>query len=150
MTIYRYGPLAWFWRVLIAVALIIGATSLLFGVRLGEPLMLVVAIVLLAPGLFFGAVVAVRVDRLDDGQVRVWTLLFWRRHAHPKQLVAARLRESYEGRSGPMYAPRLWVRVRGRLPIYLDLLATIPDRRAFAAVFRVPTAKLPGRQRSGR
>lgn len=145
VTIYRYGLLAWFWRVLIAVFFVIGGPGLLFGARNGSLLLVFGAMALLAPALFFGTVLAVRVDRLDDGQLRVWTLLFWRRHIPPGQLGLSRLRESYEGEYGPMYAPRLWVRVRRRLPIYLDLLATIPDRRAFAEVFRVPISRLPGR-----
>lgn len=142
-TIYRYGIVAWVWRMLIALFLFGGAICLVFGVRHGEPWLLLLALVLLAPALFFGGALAVQVDRLDDGQLLVSTLLFWRRRVRPEQLRPGRLRESYENESGPIYAPRLWVRLRGRLPIYFDLLATIPDRRAFAAVFRVPIGKLP-------
>ena len=34
-----------------------------------------------------------------------------------------------------VHAPRLWMPVRGGLPLYVDLLGTVPDRRGFERVF---------------
>jgi hypothetical protein len=139
VTIYRYGLLAWLWRTLMAGFLIGGVICLVFGTRTGQPALLFMAIVLLAPALFFGAVVAVRVDRLDDGEVRVWTLLFWRRRLSPEQIGPPRQGSSGWGDSGP---PGLWVPVRRGLPIYFDPLADIPDQNAFAATVRLPRKDL--------
>ena len=111
-----------------------GAIFLVFGARTGEPWLFIIAVVLLAPALFFGTVVAVRVDRLGDDQVRVWTLLFWRRRLSRSDIGPSR--ESRAG--GESGGAGLWVRVQRGLPIYFDLLATIPDPQAFAATFRLP------------
>ncbi|CAN5431905.1 hypothetical protein BH20VER3_BH20VER3_13730 [soil metagenome] len=143
VTIYRYGPLAWFWRILIAGFLFLGAATLLLGIHFGSLLFLFISFVFCAPSLFFGLAVAVRVGQLGNDQLQIWTLLFWRRHLAFSQLGAVRLRTNYHSETGSIYAPALWVRVPGGLPIYLDLLATIPDRRAFAKVFRVPLDRLP-------
>lgn len=149
-TIYRYGPIAWFWRAMIAGALAGGGVGLVLAARHDSPVLLFMAAAVLAPAVFFGIALAVRVDRLDDGRAEVWTLLFWRRRVSRGQLGVPRVREVYHGSSGPMYAPALWVPVRRRLPIYLDLLGEIPDRRAFLAVFPVPRAAFPRGQRPGR
>jgi len=135
VTVYRYGLLAWFWRILIVGFLIGGGICLVFGARAGQPALLFIAVALLAPALFFGAVVAVRVDRLGDGEVRVWTLLFWQRRLSQEQVGPPRRRPFGWGESGPH---GLWVPVRGGLPIYFDPLANIPDRNAFAATVRLP------------
>ena len=142
MTIYRYGPLAWVWR-LFLLGFIAGALGLLWAA--GPTLVvLTIAAVLLAPSLFFGAIVVTSVDRHDDGRLRVWTLL-WLRQVYPSQIGTAKVRKTYQTESSQLYAPRLWVRVHGRLPLYFDLLARIPDRRLFATTFRIPVAALPGR-----
>lgn len=117
---------------MLAAFLFGGAIFLVFGARTGEPWLFIIAIVLLAPALFFGAVVAVRVD-LGDDQVRVWTLLFWRRRISRTDIGPSR--ESRPG--GESGGAGLWVRVRRGLPIYFDLLATIPDPEAFADTFRL-------------
>ena len=111
-TIYRYGALAWFWRLLIAAMLLAG-TAILIGSRLVEPVLLVGAAALLAPALFFGMALAVRVDRIDSAQADVRNLLFWKRRIRRERLGPARIRQTYEGRSGPMYAPRVWIRCAG-------------------------------------
>lgn len=141
-TIYRYGPVAWLWRAFIALALLIGAPGLVLGASLEQPVLVFIAAILLGPALFFGAVLAVRVDRLPDGRVRIWTLIFWRRDVSRQQLGTPRLRTVAQGRSGPMHSPRLWVPVHGSVPIYLDLQGEIVDRGAFVAFFSVPRAGL--------
>ena len=82
-TIYRYGPVAWFSRALIAGALVGGTASLVLGARLA------------------------------DGHVEVRTLLFWRRHVPRDHLGAPRLRQVYQGRSRAMYAPGSGFQCRG-------------------------------------
>lgn len=147
-TLYRYGPLAWVWRVLIAFFLLGGFGSLAGVVRTGELWLVVSALVLLAPALFFGFVVAVRVDHAGEDTIIVRTLLFWSRRIRQDELRSSRVRERYEGEFGPIHAPRSWVPVKGSLPIYLDLLAHIPDQRAFDNTFdlrRPPNGSSGGR-----
>jgi hypothetical protein len=145
MTIYQYGPVAWAWRALIAIAMPVGLASLMVGFQRAELLLIVSALAMLAPGLFFGMVLAVRVDRLSDERLDVRTLLFLRRRIDHARLRTPRYRETYEADTGPMLAPRLWVPVTGSMPIYLDLLAHIPDRKAFATTFGVPLSVVPRR-----
>ncbi len=142
-TIYRYGPAAWLWRALLAAALAGGALLLWLGAREASAALVAIAAILLAPSLFFGFAVAALVRTLGDGRVEVRTLLLVRRRIPRERLGAPRLRERYESEQGPMYAPRLWVPVRGSVPVYLDLLGGIPDRRAFGDAFRVPVKALP-------
>lgn len=114
------------------------------GIHLGVPVFFLIAIILAAPSLFFGIAVATRIDQTEKGPLRVWTLLFWQRRLASDQLGKTRLRKQYHSETGSIYAPALWVRVPKGLPIYLDLLATIPDRRAFAQTFHVPLREVPG------
>ena len=127
MTLYRYGPIAWFWRAIIALGLLAGMACIAAGV-------VVPAIPIVVPALFFGLVVVVRVDRIGDA-LDVRTLL-WRRYVPRARLGSARRREYAQSEAGPIHAPRLWVPVRGGLPLYFDLLASIPDRGAFEAALR--------------
>jgi hypothetical protein len=131
--LYRYGLLAWFWRVLLAIALAGGGA--LIGFAFGGSWTLVwVALPLLLPAWFFGTVVATRVVR--DGEVlHVATLLGWPRRVRLDRLGAPKRYRVAYGETTSCHAPRLWQPVRGTLPLYLDLLATIPDRRAFEQVF---------------
>ncbi len=93
--------------------------SLLLGAREREPGLFCVAAVFLAPALFFGMTLAVRVDCMGEDDLRVSTLLFWRRQICRRELA-------YQDEYGIIYAPRVWVSVRGRLPIYFDLLGKFP------------------------
>ncbi len=141
--LYHYGALAWVWRLLLALFLVGGVGSLLLGAREREPGLFCVAAVFLAPALFFGMTLAVRVDCIGEDDLRVSTLLFWRRQICRRELGPARSRKTYQDEYGIIYAPRVWVSVRGRLPIYFDLLGKIPDRRGFTATFGVPESGLP-------
>lgn len=145
-TLYRYGPMAWVWRVLMLAALAAGAYCTQVAVFQSEPILVAVAAPLVLPALYFGRVVAHRVDRLEDGELLVTTLLFQRRRAARSDVGTPRLREFAQGDVGPIYAPHAWIPVRHRLPIYLDLLAEIPDPAAFGNAFGISTSALPSRR----
>lgn len=133
VVLYRYGPMAWFWRVLIAGALA-GGGALVGLAFTGAWAPLWVGLPLVLPAWFFGVVVATRVV-CDGGHLRVATLLGWPRRVRLDRLgTPKRYRHAY-GDTTRFHAPRLWQPVRGKLPIYLDCLAHIPDRRAFEQVF---------------
>jgi len=146
MTMFRYGPVAWLWRLLLAAALAGGTAVAGAAVRQQAPSLLFVALPLLLPALFFGIVVVTRIDALANGDVAVGTLLLPRRTIRRSRLGVPRVKERVQSDTGgSMYAPRAWIPVSGALPLYLDLLAEIPDRRAFADYWRIPMAKLPRR-----
>lgn len=138
-TLYRYGALAWFWRLLIAVGVLAGGALTAFAFRFGSPVFLAIALPLVAPGLFLGWVVAT-VVRLDGERLRVSTLLFVTRTIPRERLGRPRVRLRATVLIHQIDAPRLWVPVRGRAPIYLDLFAEVPDRAAFEAVFPLSPA----------
>lgn len=142
-TLYRYGAMAWIWRVVIAAALTGGGGLALLAVRFADPGLLLIALPLIAPALFFGAVLVVQVDRQSDTSLRIQTLLFWRRRLDVARLGAPRLREMAQGDMLSVYAPRVWIPVRGSLPLYLDLLGTIADRRSFSVTFGIAVSSLP-------
>jgi hypothetical protein len=141
--IYRYGPIAWVWRVLIAFAFASGALLLFLGVRFGGWSLPLIALPLVAPAAFFGFALAVRIDRVGDTHLRVQNLLFWPRRIAVDVLGSPKVRRVYHGRHGPMRAPAAWIPVRGRLPVYVDLLGDIADRQAFIDVLHVPKDVLP-------
>ncbi len=145
LLLYRYGPIAWVWRALMIPALAAGAYCAVLATIQLEPILVVVAAPLALPALYLGRVVAVRIERLEDGDLLVRTLLFQRRRLARSDLGAPRLRQFAQGDVGQFYAPRAWIPVRDRLPIYLDLLAHIPDRSAFGNAFRIDKARLPSR-----
>lgn len=139
MTVYRYGALAWFWRLLIALGVLAGGAMVAFAIRFGSPAFLAIAAPLALPALFCGWVVATSV-RLDGDRVRVATLLFVTRSIPCERLGRPRVRLRATVLLHQIDAPRLWVPVRGRAPVYLDLYAEIPDRAAFEAVFPLSPA----------
>lgn len=144
ITIYRYGPLAWIWRLFIAAFLAGGCLNLSLALRLGEIWLLVGAVALLAPALFFGIVLAVRVDRVGRDGLHVRTLLFSSRRLRMGDLGRTKVRRQYHDEYGTIDAPRLWIPVRRSVPIYLDLLGQIPSHIAFAVTFGLPESALPG------
>lgn len=135
--IYRYGFAAWVWRLLIAGAL--GGSGLLgvLAVLQSTWVPLLVAAPLSVPALFFGYVVATEVTLSGEDAIAVRTLLCWTRRLAKTRLGRARVRTRVEESFGTLHAPRAWIPVSGGLPVYLDLLATIPDEKAFRAVFGV-------------
>lgn len=143
VTIYRYGWIAWVWRVLILAGIAGGAFLVWAGFLFAQPVSYFIAAPLLLPSVFFGFVVATRIDRLDDGVLLVTTLLFKRRRIQRVDLGTPRVHFYAQATASQVYAPRSWIPVRGRWPIYLDLMAEIPDRSAFANTFGIKKADLP-------
>lgn len=137
-TIYRYGWMAWFWRLLIVPMAAGGLLSLWAGVKLDDPWLLVGAVALLGPSYFFGTALAVRIDRIDGSRIRVHTLLFWRRYFDRSAFGVARYRRRHRAENPGRYAPRLWQPIRGHIPIYIDLFGEIPNVEVFRLFFRVP------------
>ena len=137
--IYRYGRLAWLWRAMIAGAVVGGGVLVALSIPLRAPLFVLIALPLLLPALYCGWVVATSVQ-VEGEQLRVGTLLFFVRTVARHRLGRPRLRLRATAVTHQVDAPRLWVPVRGRAPIYLDLMAHIPDRAAFEACFPLSPA----------
>lgn len=138
-TIYRYGALAWFWRALILLGIGGGAALIGFAVHFRSAAFVAAALPLLFPALFCGWVVATSV-RLDGDRIHVGTLLMIRRTLPLSALGRPRVRLLATAVTTQIDAPRAWVPVQRRLPVYLDLFAGIPDRRAFLRVFPLSPA----------
>lgn len=130
--LYRYGPIAWVWRVLI-LAVVAGSAAALLAAPTSWQVWIAVAPLLL-PSLFFGYVVADRIDALGE-RVHVVTLLGLPRRIARARLGPPRLRQRAYANGHAVHAPRWWVPVRGGLPLHVDLLGTIVDARAMARVF---------------
>lgn len=143
MTTYRYGAVAWVWRTLILLAIAAGGALAVLAVTRGAPVLLAVAAPLLLPALFLGLVVAVGIEPVHDGDMQVQSLLFTRRTISRAQLGRTTVRQQAQATVDTVYAPRAWVRIRGGLPVYLDLLAHIENRRAFAAWWGIPLRDMP-------
>jgi len=141
-TIYRYGPMAWFWRFLIAIGLVGGGALSVLGFRMSSVGLVVSGAALFAPALFFGLVVAVHIG-IDGDVVHVGTLLFWRRRVARAAIRPPRVREHYHAEYGRMYAPRVWIQVPHALPVYIDLLGQIVDRPAFLAALQLSGSSVP-------
>ena len=135
--LYRYGPAAWVWRLMILFFCAIGAVPVVL-VRDVDFGGIVTAAIMFGPSLFFGFVVAVRVDRVGEETVRVVTLIFWRRRIRREELGSSTLRREYIDDDMIIDAPRLWVPVKHALPIYIDLMGDIPDKQTFAEFFVAP------------
>lgn len=143
MVIYRYGPMAHVWRLLAAAGLVCGVAIAAYMLREGTWSGVWVGLPLMLPALVLAPMVAVRVDRLADGAIDVRTLAFWRRRIARGRLGKPRLKVYAQASGGGVDAPRIWVPVRGSLPLHIDLLGDIPDRRAFLSVFDLPPGQLP-------
>lgn len=137
MLLYRYGPLAWVWRVLIVVGLGLGAVAGAAGLLTLNPLLLVSATALIAPALFFGLVLVVRAEQRKDGSLLVSTLLFVQREIPASRLGRPTVRVLYRTIHANFSAPRVWVPVKDGLPLYFDLLGGIPNRQALLAAIRL-------------
>lgn len=142
MTLYKYGMLAWVWRGFIAPGLIMAAVFLAEFLASWNLWLLVGALALIAPSVFFGTVVVVRADRTNDNTLEVQTLLFYRRRIAIARLGSPVVRRKYEDVSGDFNAPRAWVPVKGGLPLYFDLLSQIPDQQAFLKAIGLSAAAL--------
>ena len=141
--LYRYGHMAWLWRLLIAAALAAGGMLLWLGARNMQPVLVLMGAIMLAPALFFGTAVIVAIDDNADGTLSFSALLPWPRRAPRTAIGGPRVRQHYQGDAHSMYAPAMWVRIGGWLPVYIDLLGDIRDRRVFAQAFHLSGADLP-------
>lgn len=138
-TIYRYGWIAWVWRGFSLFGLAASALLAFAALRFGDWTFVAMALPLAVPAILLPWMLAVRIDRAGDDAVVVTNLFFVRRHVPRRALGRPRLRETAESEGVRFHAPRAWIPVRGGLPIYVDLLATIPDERAFRSFFRLPS-----------
>jgi|JI8StandDraft_1071087.scaffolds.fasta_scaffold46270_3 hypothetical protein len=141
--LYRYGHMAWLWRLLIAAALAAGGMLLWLGARNMQPVLVLMGAIILAPALFFGTAVIVAIDDNADGTLSFTPLLPWPRRATRIGIGRPRLRRHYQGDVHNMYAPAVWVRIGGWLPVYIDVLGDIRDRHAFALAFHLSASDLP-------
>lgn len=141
--LYRYGPVAWVWRALGAPALVGGALLGVAALRHGEWWLALLALPLVAPVLVLFPMVAVRIA-LRDTALEIDTLAFVRRRVPRERIVGHSYRETAAGELTSLYAPRVWVRVRGGLPIHVDLMGTISDRATLAAALGLPQKLVPG------
>jgi hypothetical protein len=132
VALYRYGPIAWVWRVLI-LAVVLGCAAALVAAPTSWQVWLAAAPLLL-PSLFFGHVVAARIDAIG-ASLHVVTLLGLPRRIARDRLGPPRLRQRAYTNGHAVHAPRWWVPVRGGLPLHVDLLGTIVDARAMERVF---------------
>ncbi len=138
VVLYQYGWIAWFWRALIAVALTASAFLLLGAVRFGSWWFVAMALPLAVPSLFFPWVLAVRIDQVAGEEIVVTNLFFLRRRIRRDALGRPRVKQTAQATVDHIAAPRAWIPVRGRSPIYVDLYANIPDPAAFRAFFKIP------------
>jgi hypothetical protein len=143
-TIYRYGPIKWIWRAMIAGGQVGGWLLVVFGIVQVEFWAYLVAAPLILPGVFFGHVVATQVDLLDYGELVVTTLLGGRRRLTREELGRPRLFFYAQTTDSYVYAPRAWIPVRRKWPIYLDLYGEIADRKTFIAMFGIEKRHVPG------
>ncbi len=142
MTLYKYGVLAWLWRLFIGAGVVLAVGFLTAFVASWNLWPLVGALALAAPTIFFGTVLVVRADRINDDTLRVETLLFFRRRIAVGRLGAPSVRRKYQDEAGEFNAPRVWVPVKGALPLYFDLLGQIPERQAFLKTIGLSAAQL--------
>lgn len=129
--LYEYGAFAWLWRGLMLIFMLLGIVLLTVWIASPALWSVVAALALLAPTAFFGTVVVVTADRMEDGALDVQTLLFIHRRMAARDLGAPRVRIRYRSLPHDLFAPRVWIPVKGGLPLYFDLLGHIPDRQRF-------------------
>lgn len=144
LLLYRYGPVAWVWRALGALALGGGALLGVAALRLGEWWLVALALPLVVPVLVLFPMVAVRIE-LRDAVLDVATLACVRRRVPRDRIAGHSYRETAAGELTDLYAPRVWVRVRGGLPIHVDLMGRVPDPAALAAALGLPRKLVPRR-----
>jgi len=138
VTIYRYGWMAWFWRVLIAIALAGSAFFVFLAIRLGDWWFVAMALPLGIPSILLPWALATRIDRVTHEEIVVTNLFFMRRRVRRDSLGRPRVRQTAQGALTHIAAPRAWIPVRRAWPIYVDLYADIPDPAAFRTFFRLP------------
>lgn len=156
--LYRYGVVAWVWRALGAAAVVGGGALVAVALAEGTLVPALVALPLLAPVFVLFPMVATRITLVDTGaatrpageasaredvELCVLTLAGYTRRIRHDRFEGHTLKSFAEGDVSRIYSPRAWLKVRGAWPVYVDLLAHIPDKRRFAATFGLPAAKMP-------
>jgi hypothetical protein len=117
----------------IAAAVFLTAVAVLSG----DWVFVAMAAPLGVPATVFPWVLAVQIDRMPYGIVV--TNLFWvRRRVRREDLGVPRVRLTAQGAILHIHAPRAWIPVRRSWPIYVDLMAEIPDQATFRSYFRLP------------
>ena len=144
MPIYSYGPVAWVWRLLGAGGVAAFVLTAWLAWRHDDAWWLAIGLPLALPVAVLFPMVVVRAWR-DGEAVVVETLADWRRRIPLAAMGPVAFRRMAYSEGVALYAPRVWIRVRGGWPLHVDLMGTIPDRRNFLAVFRVAPRDLPGR-----
>jgi hypothetical protein len=145
--LYRYGPVAWVWRALGGLALAAGVLLAALALRHGEWALAAIALPLVVPVLVLFTMVVVHIELRNDA-LEVATLALWQRTVPLDHIGAHRYRETAAGEFTDLHAPRVWVRVRGSLPLHVDLMGTVLDRAALAEALRIPPKLVPRRDRA--
>lgn len=135
---YRYGKLAWLWRLLAGLGIAAGALLIFLAFRFGSWVFVASALPLLVPSVTLPWMVAYSIDRLGDDEIEVVNLFGMRRRVSRNDLEKPRFKRTAQATFTHIDAPRAWIGVRGGAPIYVDLYATIPDPAAFRKFFRLP------------
>lgn len=138
MTIYRYGAIAWFWRFLALVGIGGAVVLVLLAFGPGGRLLLAGALPLAVPSVFLPWVLAVQIDMVGEDEILVHNLWFAKRRIRRSALGRPRVKRTAQGTLLHIHAPRAWIPVAGGWPIYVDLLADIPDFTALRAVLNLP------------
>ena len=137
MTIYRYGWVAWVWRVLVGGWLGASAFLLVIAVHFGDWWLGAGIILVGVPVVVLPWMLAIRIDRTAEEEIVVTNLFFVRRRISRSALGFPRLRLIAHG-AVKTRAPRAWIPVQGGLPIYVDLYGTFPDPVAFRSFWSAP------------
>jgi hypothetical protein len=135
--LYRYGPLAWFWRGCLVAGVIGGLLFLVTSAATLNPILALGGLALIGPSIFFGLSVVVSADRLDDGCLEIATLFFWRRRIAAVRLGRPFVRRRYRTLYADLDAPRVWVPVKGGFPLYFDLLGQVVNRQELLRAVRL-------------
>lgn len=142
--LYRYGPVAWVWRALGALALAGGALLGAAALRHGEWWLAAIGLPLVVPVVALFPMVAVRIVQCG-ALLEVTTLALIPRRIPRERIAGHSYRETAAGEVSDLYAPRVWVRVKGGLPLHVDLMGVVPDRAALAAALGLPPRLVPRR-----
>ena len=136
VTLYRYGLLGGLWRLLAVFGFLGGGLMLWFTSMTGSLWYVVASAALAGPSLFFPLVLADRIE-LDGDTLVVRNLFYVTRRIGRDEFEQPRIKRSAQSLGQMVPAPRAWLRVRGRLPVYLDLWADIPDPQRFKKALKL-------------
>lgn len=136
--LYRYGPIAWLWRVLAVGGFLASASLVVLAARFGDWIFLAIAAPLALPTLVLPWMLAIQIDLVAKDEIIVTNLLFLRRRVHRDALGRPRVRHTAAGLLSQIPAPRAWIPVRRGWPIYVDLYAEMPHQARLRSFLRLP------------